>query len=241
MSNQMKTRVSVVIPAHDEGSRIRSTLALLLAQTYQKELVEIIVVNNNSTDDTAAIARQLGVRLVDEHNPGVAWAREAGWRKASGDIILSTDADAQPGSDWIARIVEFFDSHPDMVGVSGGMRFFDKPRWFNWAAAVLNPFLVYLGFCMSRGVFNFTGNNMAARRWAYEKVGGFNTSLHFGEDMDLARKLRTVGRIGFQPGLIMWVSGRRYALNMSFWRYCMNYLWTSVFAYPKYNELPKVK
>lgn len=233
--------VSIVIPAHNEEGRIGMTLHLLKQQTYPPEKIEIIVVDNNSTDHTAVVAQAAGARVVPEPHPGVAWAREAGWKQAKGEIVLSTDADVQPTKEWVEQVVDRFNSHPELVGLTGGLRFFDKPWWFNWAAVVLNPFLVYLGFVMSRGIYNFTGNNMAARKWVYDKVGGFNTQLHFGEDMDLARRIKKYGKIYFFPSLVMWCSGRRYTLDRAFLRYCVNYLWTSLFARPRFNELPKVK
>lgn len=235
-----ESKISIVIPAHNEATRIALTLGALRHQTYPPDLIEIIVVDNNCTDETASIALSYGTRVVTERHPGVAWAREAGWRVAQGEIVLSTDADVQPSRFWVEDMMEKFVQHPEVVGITGGLRFYDKPKWFNALAAMMNPLLVFLGFLMSRGVYNFTGNNMAARRSAYEQVGGFNTNLRFGEDMDLARRLRKVGKIRFYPGLVMRVSGRRYTLNKAFWRYFLNYLWTSLFAKPKYNELPKV-
>lgn len=233
--------VSVVIPAHNEEGRVGMTLDLLKRQTYPQDKFEVIVVDNNSTDRTAEVAQASGAQVIKEHRPGVAWAREAGWKVARGEIILSTDADVQPPDNWVEQMVNRFRQHPELVGLTGGLRFFDKPWWFNGFAILLNPFLVYLGFLMSRGVYNFTGNNMAARKWVYEKVGGFNTGLHFGEDMDLARRIKQFGKIRFYPGLVMWCSGRRYTFDLAFWRYFVNYLWTSLFAHPRYNELPKVK
>lgn len=232
--------ISVVIPAHNEDQRIGVTLDLLKRQTYPGGLMEVIVVDNNCTDQTVVVAKKYGATVITQTKPGVAWAREAGWRAARGEIVISTDADVQPKLNWVEQIVDRFEANPKVVGLTGGLRFFDKPWWFNYSAIVLNPLLVMLGFIMSRGVYNFTGNNMAARRAAYEAVGGFNTSLFFGEDMDLARRLRKVGKIRFYPGLVNWVSGRRYAINHGFWRYFVNYLWTSLFARPRYNELPKV-
>lgn len=232
--------ISLVIPAHNEDQRIGTTLDLINRQTYPRELMEVIVVDNNCTDQTVAVAKRFGAQVVVQTHPGVAWAREAGWRAARGEIVISTDADVQPKPNWVEQIVDRFSANPRVVGLTGGLRFFDKPAWFNYAAIVLNPLLVLLGFLMSRGVYNFSGNNMAARRQAYEAVGGFNTSLFFGEDMDLARRLRKVGKIRFYPGLVNWVSGRRYTPNYGFWRYFVNYLWTSLFARPRYNELPKV-
>ncbi|MEK7539908.1 MAG: glycosyltransferase family A protein, partial [Patescibacteria group bacterium] len=118
--------VSVVVPAHNEEGRLGMTLDLLKRQTYPRDKFEIIVVDNNSTDRTAEVARAAGARVITEPHPGVAWAREAGWKVATGEIVLSTDADVQPPENWMEQVVHKFSTHPELVGLTGGLRFFDK-------------------------------------------------------------------------------------------------------------------
>jgi glycosyltransferase involved in cell wall biosynthesis len=84
--------ISVVIPALNEEKYIGRCLASLRAQTHPRELYEIIVVDNASTDRTSEIARGLGAQVVHEPRRGVGWARHRGAREARGEIIGSNFA-----------------------------------------------------------------------------------------------------------------------------------------------------
>src|SRR5487761_191941 len=85
-------RFSVVIPACNEAEFLGDCLHSLLRQDFPGDY-EIIVVDNNSTDGTAAVARSFGVPVPDVNRAGVCWARQSGTTLASGEIVVSTDAD----------------------------------------------------------------------------------------------------------------------------------------------------
>ena len=85
-------RFSVVIPAYNEADYLPAALRSLRAQDFPGA-VEVIVVDNGSTDGTADLARRLGARVVEEHAPGVCAARQRGTLAARGEIVVSTDAD----------------------------------------------------------------------------------------------------------------------------------------------------
>ena len=85
-------RFSVIVPAYNEAAYLDRALGSLLHQDYDGEY-EVIVVDNNSCDDTAAIAAQYGVQVVTEPQQGVCAARQRGVDCARGEIIISTDAD----------------------------------------------------------------------------------------------------------------------------------------------------
>ncbi|MFP5282884.1 MAG: glycosyltransferase family 2 protein, partial [Actinomycetes bacterium] len=81
-------RLSVVVPAHDEADFLPATLASLARQDFAGGF-EVIVVDNASTDDTAAVAARHGARVVTEPRPGVCAARQAGTLAARGDLVVS--------------------------------------------------------------------------------------------------------------------------------------------------------
>src|SRR5512140_592392 len=83
-----RPRYSVVIPAVDEAVDIGRCLSSLAAQDCRNGY-EVIVVDNNSTDQTAEIAREHGARVVFESHPGVCWARQRGTEAARGEIVVS--------------------------------------------------------------------------------------------------------------------------------------------------------
>ena len=104
MMNELEPcRFSIVIPCYNEADFIASTLESLTAQTFTKNY-EIIIVDNNCTDDTVAIARRHGARVVSAQRPGVCSARQAGTKASHGEIIISTDADTIFSPNWLSNI-----------------------------------------------------------------------------------------------------------------------------------------
>nr|GFA81966.1 hypothetical protein [Tanacetum cinerariifolium] len=97
--------VSIVIPAYNEAENILKTLSSLAATTTQRT-VEIIVVNNNSQDETEAISISTGATCITETTQGITPARNAGLRRAAGKYVLNADADTLYPPDWIDRMLE---------------------------------------------------------------------------------------------------------------------------------------
>ena len=101
-------KYSVVIPCFNEENYLKRTIKSLQSQDYKGNF-EIIVVDNNSTDNTAIIAKRLGVRVISEKNPGVCFARQKGTLSASGSIVISTDADTVFKKNWLSKIDKKFE------------------------------------------------------------------------------------------------------------------------------------
>lgn len=133
-------KLSVVVPAHNEAALIGSTIgALVQAAEHVPEphAVEIIVVDNGSTDGTAQVIRETfsdaDVRVVAHAEPGAARARNAGARAADGDVLVFVDADTHVPANGLARIVELRTKHQYEVGIfrlaalDGGFR-----AWLWW-------------------------------------------------------------------------------------------------------------
>lgn len=205
-------KVSVIIPAYNEAGSIAETLRCILAQTYPD--LEVIVVDNNSTDDTAAIARSFQVKVVSETRKGTMWACERGRREASGDIIVRMDADCRPCPEWIARGVRRF-ARNDISAVSGPYDYYDAPWYFrlssNIAQRWLYPSVQYVLRYSGRGGI-MVGGNSFMRAATLANAGGFNTDLVFyGDDMDTARRMSSGGIVYFDRNLIMPTSARRFS------------------------------
>ncbi len=114
-------KATVIIPARNASDTIS---ACLLAVTQQNEMrleedYEIIVVDDGSTDDTARIAQSFeGVKVISQPNAGPAAARNRGAREARGEILVFTDSDCVPDSNWLKTILNRF-ADPQVVGVKG--------------------------------------------------------------------------------------------------------------------------
>jgi lipopolysaccharide/colanic/teichoic acid biosynthesis glycosyltransferase/glycosyltransferase involved in cell wall biosynthesis len=111
-------RASVVIPAYNAASTLPACLAALSQQSLPSTDFEIIVVDDGSTDDTAALARAAGVRVIVQTHAGPAAARNRGAAAARGELLLFTDADCAPVPGWIGALIGAF-ADPIVAGAKG--------------------------------------------------------------------------------------------------------------------------
>lgn len=200
-----RPRFSVVVPAVNEAAEIGDCLTSLAAQDFAGQY-EVIVVDNNSVDDTAAIARSHGATVVFEPQPGVCWARQRGTAAARGEIVISTDADTTFATSWLSKIDEAFCSDPSKVAVAGPCRFVGGPRWGATYTTLLFGF-VRLFYRLTGRVIYVTATNIAFRRTAWT---GYDTHLtQGGDELGLLRRLRTHGSVAFSSGNPTYTSARR--------------------------------
>nr|WP_296768668.1 glycosyltransferase family 2 protein [Rhodococcus sp. (in: high G+C Gram-positive bacteria)] len=182
--------LSVVVPAYNEEAYIGPCLAALVAQS--NHIHEIIVVNNNSTDRTVAVVEAFmqsnpKVKLISEGAPGVAHARNTGFRAATGDILGRVDADTRVKPGWARAVLDYFSADGAHVGgVTGLNEPYDSPvrglkAW--WFGRHVKKGTIGGG----REVTNLHGANMAIRRAAWRRVEPLlSTDAELHEDLDLA-------------------------------------------------------
>lgn len=203
-------KFSVVIPAHNEADYIAKTLNSL-SQVRCSSGLEIIVVDNNSSDDTAQIARKHGAKVVVESNSGVCWARQAGTQAALGEIIISTDADTTFSKNWIESIDAAFGTNEDIVAVAGPCEYQNAPSWGKPYTQALFGF-VNLVYKLTGKTIYASATNIAFRKSAWT---GYNTTLtQGGDELDLLRNLRSKGIVSFDSENLTYTSSRR--LNRGF-------------------------
>jgi glycosyltransferase involved in cell wall biosynthesis len=205
--------LSVVVCAYNEAAYLPACLEALAAQSRPADT--ILVVNNGSTDQTAAIAKRHGVQVVDEPRRGLPRAREIGRLSASGDVLVYVDADCQPPPHWLARVERRFARNPGLVALTGPYRYYDWSgvgpaliRTYDLTLAPATHLLVHR--LLRRGAI-FYGGNFAVRAEALERVGGFDTSIEFhGEDTNIGRRLAAIGRVALCQECYLYTSARRY-------------------------------
>lgn len=183
--------LSFVVPAHDEEALIGDTLRTLRASADAAGVpYEIIVVNDASTDRTAAIATAAGARVVDVNVRQIAAARNAGAKVATGDTLIFVDADTWVPPATIRAVVE-----ARRAGVIGGGAVVRADEPMPRYGRVLMPISVWiLRTCRwAAGCFLF------AERAAFEAVGGFDERLYASEEIALSRALKRRGRFVILP------------------------------------------
>ena len=212
-------RISVIVCSCNGARWIRDCLAALAELDYPD--FEVIVVDDGSTDPTAAIAEEYDVTLIRTPNLGLSSARNTGLRAATGAIVAFTDDDAFPGRHWLKYLAWTFLTS-DHVGAGGPNL---APRDDGLVANAVSkapggPIHVLLS---DEEAEHIPGCNMAFRRQAVEEVGGFDEQFRIaGDDVDLCWRLREAGgTIGFSPAAVVW-HHRRTSVR-AYWRQQKNY------------------
>ncbi|HSX32594.1 MAG TPA: glycosyltransferase family 2 protein [Candidatus Saccharimonadales bacterium] len=229
--------VSIVIPAYNEEQHIAACLQSIAAQTVQP--FEVIVVDNNSTDQTVAIARRFPfVKIVHEARQGVVFARDQGFNAARGSIIGRIDADSILTTHWVETVQTLF-SNPSLDAASGIVHYRDV----SWSAAFDAVDLLirrYMATRMERSGEQFLyGVNMALRRSVWHTVR--NDVCHeraFHEDQDLAIHLsERKKRIIFTQAMQTSISPRQAAAGP---REFLQYVWSNSKVYDAHSQ-PSVR
>ena len=203
-------KVSVIIPAYNEEKSLGQTLDAVMVSDYHD--FEIIVSDNGSVDKTSEIARSKGVKVVSEKRKGTLWAREAGRKAATGEILVFLDADCLPEKTWLSKGVKHFEN-PKVVAATGPYDYYDGSIFFRWLSLnsqkyIYSPFNAFIRI-FDRGML-IEGNTFI-RASTMEAVGGFNTSITFyGDGTDTAKRLAPKGKIIFDRNLTLKTSARRF-------------------------------
>jgi len=202
-------KISVVIPAYNEEKYIDSCLDSLFKQTEPAD--EIIVVNNNSTDKTVAIAQKYPVKIIKEAKQGISYARNAGFNAAEHEIIARVDADTIVSNNWIKKIkTNFKDQKIDAL--TGTLIFYDLPI----KTTLPNDFYLDFVKLIQKNKGTLVGFNMAIRKEMWNKIKHKvyldNRKMH--EDVDLGLWINKVGgKIKHDKNLIVQASARRILKN----------------------------
>ena len=178
--------VSVVIPVKNDAGLLDRCLHALRAQSRPAD--EIVVVDNDSSDDSGLVALRHGAVVIDEPRPGIPAASAAGYDRASGEIIARLDADCVPSSDWLQRVEEAFVEMPDVVAVTNGARFVDGPRLLRGASAALYLGAYFSTMSLALGHVPLFGSNFAMRRsgWLAVRNEVHRTDAMVHDDVDLS-------------------------------------------------------
>jgi cellulose synthase/poly-beta-1,6-N-acetylglucosamine synthase-like glycosyltransferase len=218
-------QASVVIPAYNASQTIGECLTALAAQTVPSTHYEVIVVDDGSTDDTAAVAARLGARVLRQANAGPAAARNRGVSAARGEVILFTDADCAPAPDWIEQMLAPL-ADPHITGSKGVYR----TRQRHLAARFIQiEYQDRYDYTAKHAYIDFIDTYAAAyRRQALLASGGFSTRFPFAsvEDQELSFRLARAGhKMLFNPQAVVyhqhpesWWHYARRKFKIGYWK-----------------------
>jgi len=186
--------VAVVVPAYNAAVTLPDTLAALARQTYDAGRVDVVVVDDGSTDDTAAVAARFAASVVRQDNQGPAAARNAGVAASSGDVIVFTDADCVPEPDFLTALTAPLRADPDVAGAQGAYSTTQQSLTARFAQLEFEDRYAYAArFPCLDLVATYAA---AFRRAVFTEAGGFDTAFTRAdnEDTELSYRLCRLGR-----------------------------------------------
>ena len=192
----MPPLVSFVIPVRNDASRLRRCLATVTANDYPRELLEILVVDNESTDGSGQVGIEAGARVLTSSARSVAELRNGAARQARGSILAFVDADHEISRGWVRAAVDVLSA--DDIGATGAPCLTDpSPNWVQRQYDAMRSRLV------RREEVPWLGSgNLAVKKPVFDSIGGFDASLTACEDVDLCNRLRQAGhRIVADPAM----------------------------------------
>lgn len=236
-------RLSLIIATYNRGAKLCVTLDSLLEQTLPQSLWEVVVVDNNSTDDTAArfasymaAHPNLNARMVRESRQGVSSARNRGIKESRGEFIAVIDDDETVVPEFLEQYYDLFTDRPDVSAAGGRIlpRFESRPPgWMSPYTERAIAGTVDLGDRIGEfpeGKF-FGGGNHGFRRSVVERYGGYDPALGrtgavllAGEEKEFYMRIRKGGeRVEYLPGAVIYHIINPERLTRSYFeRLCRN-------------------
>jgi glycosyltransferase involved in cell wall biosynthesis len=180
--------VSFIIPVRNDAERLRRCLNSIVSNHYPRELIEMIVIDNHSTDGSGRVARECGAVVLHRPTGSVAELRNCGSQAALGTILAFADSDHEIDPHWIETAVDVL-STPNAAAT--GAPCVSEPT-ANW---VQQQYDGLRDRPATRQEVSWLGSgNLAVKRAAFQAVGGFNADLTACEDVDLCHRLIAAGQ-----------------------------------------------
>lgn len=195
--------ITVILPVWNGADTIATCLTALTTQDYPADRYEICVVDNGSTDGTAAIVRGFGnVRLLHEPRPSSYAARNCGLATATGDYVAFTDADCTPTRGWLSAAIRAARARPDAAIIGGPIELYEIAGGSAVAAAyerlypIQQEVRVTGGYCVTA--------NWVSPLAVLVDLGGFDATLRSGGDFDLSERVRATGAaVAYAPEMVV--------------------------------------
>lgn len=184
--------VAVIVPVFNERARLPKLLHALRTQNYPPEKMEVLFVDNGSTDGSVAYLKGAQERVFQSQpHRDADSARNFGWRSCQADLIAFTDADCTPEPDWLMRLV--LGMHEEGAKCAAGKVLMNGPFHSMWQIYEAEVFLNHARSIAERGVA-FTANLIVQRSWL-ENLGGFPEGLRSGGDYYFTKESTACGHI----------------------------------------------
>ena len=201
----------MVIPTRNDAEMLAACLAALARQARPAD--EIVVIDNASTDNTAAVCAAAGARRITVELPGIAASTAYGFDAARCELIARLDTDPIPPADWLERVVAILEQSGPLSAVSGPGDFYGETRFARWVATSVYISGYIWALEKLLGHPPLFGSNFALRSEVWDRIRG---SVHRGlppvhDDLDISYQIPPEVTVIADPSLRVMVSARPLA------------------------------
>ncbi|WP_341393087.1 glycosyltransferase family A protein [Arthrobacter sp. G119Y2] len=202
--------ISVVIPSRNDAPMLAACLAALGRQTRPPD--EVVVVDNGSTDDTAAVCSAAGVCRISLDVPGITGATAAGFDAATGRILARLDADSVPPPDWLERVERLLAAAGPLTAVTGPGDFYGANRLICWIARniYIGGYIRVVGLLLGHPPLFGSNFAMPADMWAALRGRVHRDRPELHDDLELSYQIRADMSVVYDPRLRVGVSARPF-------------------------------
>jgi len=228
--------VTIAVPAYQAEATIQKCIECLLSQDYPKELLEILIVDNHSTDKTPEIIRQYPVKYLLEKKRGVCFARNRAIREARGELLAYTDSDCFAEKNWISGLVKGFEEK-GVGGVGGHVEPYPSEN-------IIERYIAKREILTQEVMFRekensppfFITANVMYRTEILREIGGFDNFFRVaGEDADLCWRVAEAGyKLKLEPGAVVYHKHRSNLKTL--WKQMFSYGFGTVAVFKKYHK-----
>ena len=210
--------LSIIISTYNNGQSLIRTLNSVAAQNADKSVWECVIVNNNSTDDTAKLVaefveqhKEINFTVVEEPQQGLSFARNRGIAESKGAFLAFIDDDETINEGFVSAYIDLFRNHSAFIACGALKVRYEsaRPKWMSYFTEKLiaNPINFGRSITTIPRTYNPAGGNMAFNREIFNIYGGFDTELgrkgeelFGGEENDLFDRIRDLGeRVCYTP------------------------------------------
>ncbi|MDX9703636.1 MAG: glycosyltransferase [Candidatus Auribacterota bacterium] len=230
--------VSVIVPAYNAEKTMSLCIESLISQDYPKDKYEIIIVDNNSTDETAEIIKSYSVTYLLEDKIQTSYAaRNTGIRHAKGEILAFTDADCIADKNWLKEGVKAF-ADSTIAAISGNMLPYKPETWielFQSKQNVLNHAILFSESRLRTKAASIATGNAFFRKMIFDKVGFFYDQWIGGADTDMSYKIQreTDFKLAYFPDAIVYHKHRTSLKEL--WKQYVRYGQSDIMIRYKYH------
>lgn len=243
-SKENNPELAVIIPAHNESALISRTLASLNQALKKEEKINIFIVDNASTDDTAEIAQSFGVRIVRESKKGIGQARQTGLEALPSSVkyVLTTDADSIVSSNWFESHKKALENE-NIVYTYGKINFVADNSFSFKDKILLSLYTQTADFIHTvknhSGITIGGGANAGYKKDIALDCGGYYRNFNRGEDMDLMTRISKYGNIEKIEGMV--ITSARRLINKGILRHGIKRFNDNLLHCFKIKDLPSLE